>query len=319
MNVRRVIDGLLRLAPIALAVTLLTYLLLDLVPGDAATTILGEQASPAAISALRAELGLDRPFAVRYLDWLGSAVTGDLGRSLVTSREVGQMLLERLPVTFQLMVMAQVWALSLAVPLAVWSAYRRDRAPDKAIAAASFGLLSMPGFMTGVVLIWLFSITLGWLPSSGFRPIEQGLAANLRAMLLPSLTLGLVEFPVIMRVLRSDLIATLQQDFILLARAQGVPDRRIMWRHALRPSLLNAVTLVGLSIGGLMGGSVVVETLFALPGLGQLLITAIYGDDVPVVQGVVLVVAVVFVLTNLLVDLSYALLDPRVRLEGADG
>jgi peptide/nickel transport system permease protein len=319
VSLRKLAERILRLLPVALAVTLLTFLLLELVPGDAATTLLGEQATPAALAALREELGLDRPFLERYFDWLGSALVGDLGSSLATGRPVGQVILERLPVTIELMVLAQIWALALSVPLAVWSAYRKDRTADRVIAGGSFALLAMPGFMTGVVLIWVFSITLGILPSSGYRPFEDGLIANLTAMLLPSLTLGLVEFPVVMRVLRSDLIATLQQDFILLARAQGLSDQRILWGHALRPSLLNAVTIVGLNVGALMGGAVVVETLFAMPGLGQLLIASIYGDDVPVVQGIVLVVASAFVLTNLLVDLSYALLDPRVRPEDHDG
>lgn len=304
---------LLRLVAVLLCVTLLTYLIVNILPGDVAIAILGSLATPQDIAGLRADLGLNRPILVRYFDWLGSALTGDLGRSYRNSEPVAQAIADRLPVSLQLMVMAQVIALGIAVPVALLSVRRPGGLFDRISASAAFGFLAMPNFMLGVVLIYLFSVTLDLFPATGYTPLSEDIWGNLESMILPALTLGLVEWTVLMRVLRSDLLSTLKEDFILLARAKGLPPWRVLLRHALRPSSFTLITIVGLNIGGLIGGAVIVEQIFALPGVGRLLLGGIFNRDLILVQGTVSFIAVGFVVVNFLVDMLYAVLDPRVR------
>ncbi|WP_395708956.1 ABC transporter permease [Reyranella sp.] len=304
---------LLRLVVVLLCVTLLTFLIVNILPGDVAIAILGSLATPQDIAGLRADLGLDRPILVRYFDWLGSALTGDLGRSYRSSEPVAQAIADRLPVSLQLMVMAQLIALGIAVPVALLSVRRPGGLFDRISASAAFGFLAMPNFMLSVVLIYLFSVTLDLFPATGFTPLSEDLWGNLESMILPALTLGLVEWTVLMRVLRSDLLSTLKEDFILLARAKGLPPWRVLLRHALRPSSFTLITIVGLNVGGLIGGAVIVEQIFALPGVGRLLLGGIFNRDLILVQGTVSFIAVGFVVVNFLVDMLYAVLDPRVR------
>lgn len=311
---RRLRTQALTLLAVLLAATALTFAVTEVLPGDAAVAILGENATQEELASLRTEMGLDRPLAVRYLDWLGRAATGDLGRSYRTREPIAAMIAQRLPVTAELIVLTQLLALAMAVPLGILSAYRQRTRTDSALTALTLGLLSLPAFVKGIVLIYLLSVTLGWFPASGHATLADGLRANLHAMFLPALTLALAEFPVYVRLLRADMIATLQQDYILAARAKGLSVRAILFGHALRPSSLSLVTVVGINLGRLVGGAVVIETLFAIPGIGQMLVNAVYQHDHFVVQGVVLVIAVCFVLINLAVDLTYTLLDPRVRL-----
>lgn len=311
---RRLRTQLLTLAAVLLATTALTFAITEILPGDAAVAVLGETATPAELASLRQELGLERPLAVRYLDWLAKAATGDLGKSYRSGESIARMIAQRLPVTIELILLTQLLALGMAIPLGILAAYRNRSRTDSALAALSIGLLSLPAFAKGIVLIYLFSVTLGWFPASGHARLDDGLLANLHHLLLPALTLALAEFPVYMRLLRADMITTLQQDYILAARAKGLSVREILLGHALRPSSLSLVTVVGINLGRLVGGAVIIETLFALPGIGQMLVSAVYQHDHFVIQGVVLVIAVGFVLINLAVDLSYALLDPRVRV-----
>jgi peptide/nickel transport system permease protein len=311
---RRLRTQALTLLAVLLAATALTFAVTEVLPGDAAVAILGENATQEELASLRTEMGLDRPLAVRYLDWLGRAAIGDLGRSYRTREPIAAMIAQRLPVTAELIVLTQLLALAMAVPLGILSAYRQRTRTDSALTALTLGLLSLPAFVKGIVLIYLLSVTLGWFPASGHATLADGLRANLHAMFLPALTLALAEFPVYVRLLRADMIATLQQDYILAARAKGLSVRAILFGHALRPSSLSLVTVVGINLGRLVGGAVVIETLFAIPGIGQMLVNAVYQHDHFVVQGVVLVIAVCFVLINLAVDLTYTLLDPRVRL-----
>ena len=303
----------LRLAVVLLCVTLLTYLIVNILPGDVAIVILGSLATPQDIAGLRADLGLDRPMLVRYFDWLGSALSGDLGRSYRNGEPVAQAIADRLPVSLQLMVMAQIIALGIAVPVALLSVRRPGGFFDRMSASAAFGFLAMPNFMLGIVLIYLFSVTFDLLPATGFTPMSEGLWDNLVSMTLPALTLGLIEWTVLMRVLRSDLLTTLKEDFILLARAKGLPPWRVLLQHALRPSSFTLITVLGLNIGGLIGGAVIVEQIFALPGVGRLLLGGIFNRDLILVQGTVSFIAAGFVLINFLVDMLYAVLDPRVR------
>ncbi len=297
-----------------LAVSFFTFMLVSLLPGDPAVLILGSGGvSPEAVAALRLELGLDRPLLVRYLDWLGSALTGDLGRSPMTGQAVMDSILARLPVTIQLGVMAIVIALVLAVPLAMLSAYFAGSRLDRAISGIGFALMSVPGFMMAIFLILIFAVNLGWLPATGWIPFSVSPGANLRSALLPALSLAMIELALYMRLLRTDLIDTLQQDYITLARAKGLPSWRIMTRHALKPSSFSLLTVVGLQLGGVISGAIIVEEIFALPGVGRLLYQSILQRDLLMVQGIVLFIATAYVLVNFVVDLCYSLLDPRVR------
>jgi peptide/nickel transport system permease protein len=284
----------LRLAVVLFCVTLLTYLIVNILPGDVAIVILGTLATPQDIAGLRADLGLDRPMLVRYFDWLGSALSGDLGRSYRNGE-------------------AQIIALGIAVPAALLSVRRPGGLFDRMSASAAFGFLATPNFMLGILLIYLFSVTLDLLPATGFSPMSEGLWANFESMILPALSLGLIEWTVLMRVLRSDLLTTLKEDFILLARAKGLPPWRVLLQHALRPSSFTLITVLGLNVGGLIGGAVIVEQIFALPGVGRLLLGGIFNRDLILVQGTVSFIAAGFVLINFLVDMLYAVLDPRVR------
>jgi peptide/nickel transport system permease protein len=304
---------LLRLVAVLLAVTLLTFLIVNILPGDIAYAILGTLATPQDVAGLRADLGLDRPMLVRYVDWLGHALSGDLGRSYRNSEPVAKAILDRLPVSLQLMVMAQLIAIGIAVPVALLAARRPGGLFDRLSAATAFGFLAVPNFMLGIILIYLFPITLDLLPATGFTPLSESVWGNLESMVLPSLTLGLIEWTVLMRVLRSDLLTTLKEDFILLARAKGLPSWQVLLRHALRPSSFTLITVIGLNVGTLIGGAVIVEQIFALPGVGRLLLGGIFNRDLILVQGTVAFIATGFVVVNFLVDMLYAVLDPRVR------
>lgn len=297
-----------------LAVSFFTFMLVSLLPGDPVVMILGAGGvSPEAVAQIRLELGLDRPLLVRYIDWLGSALGGDLGRSPMTGQAVMDAILSRLPVTIQLGVMAIVIALLLAIPLAMLSAYMAGGRVDRVISGAGFALMSVPGFMMAIFLILIFAVGLGWFPATGWIPLSVSPLENLRSAILPAMSLAMIELALYMRLLRTDLISTLQQDYITLARAKGLPNWRIMTRHALRPSSFSLMTVVGLQLGGVISGAIIIEEIFALPGVGRLLYQSILQRDLLMVQGIVLFIATAYVLVNFLVDLCYSLLDPRVR------
>ena len=303
---------LLRLILIVLVVSILTFVLVSSLPGDVTLVTAGFDASPEDVEAHRQAIGLDRPLHVRYVNWLTRAVQGNLGRSHITDEPVSEALKARLAVTVELLVVAQIMALLMALPIGVWSAYRAGSALDRGFSITAFGLLSIPSFIMALLLIFIFALRLQWLPASGFMPLAAGLWANLRSLLLPGLSLALVEWVPLMRLLRSDMVTTLKEDFIKTARAKGVSTRGVLFKHALRPSSLSLLTVLGLQVGHLISGSVVVETIFAMPGLGRLLVEALFARDFPVVQGCVLVITVGYVSINFLVDLAYTLLDPRI-------
>ena len=304
---------LLRLAVVLLCVTLLTFCIVNILPGDIAYVILGTLATPQDVAGLRADMGLDRPILVRYVDWLGSALSGDLGRSYRNSEPVAQAIVDRLPVSIQLMVMAQIIAIGISVPVALLSVRRPGGLFDRISASAAFGFLAVPNFMLGIILIYVFALRFDLFPATGYTPMSESFWGNIESMILPSMTLGLIEWTVLMRVLRSDLLTTLKEDFILLARAKGLPPWRVLFQHALRPSSFTLITILGLNIGGLIGGAVIVEQIYALPGVGRLLLGGIFNRDLILVQGTVSFIAVAFVVVNFLVDMLYAVLDPRVR------
>ncbi len=299
--------------PVLLAVSLLTFLIASLLPGDLAYTILGDQATPEKVAALRHDMGLDQPIWWRYLSWLGNVLQGDFGRSFRTGQTVLQAVAERLPVSLELMLLAQIGALTIGIPLAIACAVRSGSAFDRFMTGSAFSMLSVPAFLSAILLIYLFAVELRWLPATGYIPFHEDPVGNLRCFLLPALTLALGEWPVLMRVLRSDMIQTLQEDYIAMARAKGLKPSRILLVHALKPSSLTLVTVTGINIGRLIGGTVIVESIFALPGIGRLLLSAIFTRDLIILQGVVLIVALGYVLINFIVDLLYAVLDPRIR------
>ncbi|HLG83788.1 MAG TPA: ABC transporter permease [Bradyrhizobium sp.] len=304
---------LFHLLPVLLAVSLLTFLIASLLPGDLAYVILGDQATPDKVAALRHDMGLDQPIWWRYLGWLGHVLQGDFGRSFRTGQTVLQAVAERLPVSFELMLLAELGALVIGIPLAIACAVRAGSAFDRLVTGSAFGMLSVPAFLAAILLIYFFAVELRWLPATGYVPFSEDPIGNLRCFVLPALTLALGEWPVLMRVLRSDMIATLQEDYIAMARAKGLKPSRILLVHALKPSSLTLVTVTGINIGRLMGGTVIVESIFALPGIGRLLLGSIYTRDLIILQGVVLCVAAGYVLINFLVDMLYAVLDPRIR------
>jgi peptide/nickel transport system permease protein len=301
------------LVPVLLAVSLLTFLIASLLPGDLAYVILGDQATPEKVEALRQDLGLDQPIWWRYLGWLGHVLEGDFGRSFRTGQTVLEAVTERLPVSFELMLFAELIGLVIGVPIAIICAARSGGMFDRLMTGSAFAMLSVPTFLSAILLIYLFAVQLRWLPATGYVPFTEDPVGNLRFFVLPALTLALAEWPGIMRVLRSDMIATLQEDYIALAKAKGLKPSRILLVHALKPSSLTLVTITGINIGRLLGGTVIVETIFALPGIGRLLVGAIYTRDLIILQGVVLLVAGGFVMMNFIVDMLYAVLDPRIR------
>jgi peptide/nickel transport system permease protein len=304
---------LIYLLPVLLAVSLLTFLIASLLPGDLAYVILGDQATPDKVAALRHDMGLDQPIWWRYLGWLGQVLQGDFGRSFRTGQTVLQAVAERLPVSFELMLLAELGALIIGIPLAIACAVRAGSAFDRIVTGSAFSMLSVPAFLSAILLIYFFAVELRWLPATGYVPFSEDPLGNLRCFVLPALTLALGEWPVLMRVLRSDMIATLQEDYIAMARAKGLKPSRILLVHALKPSSLTLVTVTGINIGRLMGGTVIVESIFALPGIGRLLLGSIYTRDLIILQGVVLCVAAGYVLMNFIVDMLYAVLDPRIR------
>ncbi|MGF3198787.1 ABC transporter permease [Streptomyces diastaticus] len=291
------------------------FSLVVLMPGDPAVDILGAGRAPSEYAALRTELGLDQPLATRYFDWLGGALTGDLGRSVVPPRsDVAGRVMSALPVSLEIAVLGLLIALLVAVPLAMWSAYREGSVSDRIIGAGTFGVLSVPSFLAGLLLILLLVDSGGWFPRSAWVRIGDGdLLGNLHHAFLPALTVALAELAMFTRVLRGDLIVTLREDYILAARAKGMNPLRILFTDALRPSSFSLVTLLGLSLGRLIGATVVVEYLFSLPGMGTLIVNAANQGDYPMVQGAVLTVAVIYVVINAGIDLSYGYLDPRTR------
>jgi peptide/nickel transport system permease protein len=291
------------------AVSVVSFLLIALL-------ILADSATPERVAALRAELGLDRPLPIRYLMWLGNVLQGDFGRGIHSGEPTLQVILSRLPVTIELIVLTQILALVLSIPGGIWSAYRRGSALDHGTLVASIALLSVPPFVLALAMIYFFALQLQWLPATGFVSLSESVVENLESIAMPVAALALVEVPVYLRMLRSEMVTTLQQNFVALARGMGLPTWRILFVNAFKPSSLGLITVVGINMGRLMGGAIIVETMFALPGVGQLLVESIYQQEYQVTQGIVLFVAFAFILINLATDVVYVLVDPRLARDG---
>ncbi len=302
---------LVNLLIVLLSVTMLSFLMINLLPGDTADVICGPSCDEAAREQLREDLGLNKAIPVRYVEWLGGAITGDLGRSGRTQQPVMEAIRERLPVTLQLLVYSQVLALMLAIPAGIMAARRPGGWFDKTSTGTVFVLLGIPQFVMAPLLIYFFAVRWQIFPAIYKEP--GGFFELLKNLFLPAVSLAAAEMAVYLRLLRGDMIATLQEDYIMMAKAKGLSNSRILLRHAFRPSTFSLVTIVGLNMGRLIGGSLIVEVIFAIPGLGRYAVEGIFGRDYLAVQGAVVVIAVGYVLINFAVDMLYAVLDPRIR------
>jgi len=310
---RYVAFRLLALVPILLGTSFVSFGLIHLVPGDPVVAMLGLEADAQAIAALRAKLALDRPFLVQYVAWLGHVMTGDFGRSIQGERAVLPLVLTALLPSAQLALAALAISLLIAIPAGIVAARRRNTMRDYAASFVALCGLSLPSFWLGVLLILGLSIQIPLFPSSGYVAPSVDPLAHLRHLALPALTLGAALAAATMRMTRATMIEVLRADYIRTARAKGLPERKVVWKHALRNTTIPLVTLIGIQLGQLLGGVVVTETVFAWPGIGKLTVDAIFARDYPVVQATILTTATIFVLLNLLTDLAYASLDPRIR------
>jgi peptide/nickel transport system permease protein len=312
--VRVLLRRFLHLLVVLFCVTVFVALLTSMLPGDPVNAIAGF-APDEQKEEIRAQLGLDDPLPVQYVRWLGDFVTGDLGSywTVTGDRPVAERVGDALPVSIQLMVYAQVLALVVAIPLGVATAYRAGSRFDRGANFTAFGLLAFPNFALALVLAYYVGVELGWLPVTGYVEPGEDLIEHFRRMAMPAIALAVGQIAVYMRLLRSDMIATLQEDFITMAKSKGVSPRRVLWRHALRPSSLTLLTVAGLNVGTLIGSAVVVEVIFSLPGLGSLLFEAITSRQYIAFQSLVAIIAVGYVLLNFLVDVLYVVLDPRIR------
>jgi peptide/nickel transport system permease protein len=298
-------------------VSLIVFAGVRAIPGDPARVLAGAEADEAGLEEIREKYGLNDRLAVQYLRWVGHALRGDLGVSIRTRQPVAATVAQKLPITLELTVLSILVALAIAIPAGVLAAVRRNSGWDVLLSGVSLGGVSVPNFWLGIMLILLVSVRLGWLPASGYVPPWEDPVDNLRRMVMPALVLGTGLAAVLMRQTRNAMIEVLSADYVRTARAKGLAQPAVVVRHALRNSLIPVVTILGLQMGALMSGAVVTEQIFVVPGFGRLIVEAVFTRDYPVVQGVVLITASAYVLINLMVDVSYSVLNPRIRIGGA--
>jgi len=305
--------------PTLIGISVLVFAINYLIPGDPALIMAGSEASPEIVATLRQQWGLDQPVYVRYLAWLGNMLTGNLGDSYFSRQTVTQLVGNALPVTLELAILSLLVAVLIAVPTGIVSAVKAGSWFDLAAAALGFIGLSIPSFWLGIVLIYVFAVYLQVLPAGGFTPISGGIGANLQSMILPSIALGTFASTQLMRYLRASLLDVLHADYIRTARAKGLREQTVLLAHAVRNALIPFTTVLGVQMGYLLGGTVIAESVFALPGIGRLVLTAVLNRDYQVATGIIFLIAASFVLINLAVDLLYPALDPRVRLARSGG
>lgn len=299
--------------PVVAFVMIFIFSLLYLAPGDPAAILAGDQATQQDIENIRQELGLDRSFPVRFVEWAGGIFQGNFGQSIFTREPVSHMILQRVEPTISLMIVTLLIALIVAIPMGVAAAWRRGSLFDRGIMLFAVLGFSVPVFVVGYLLAWIFALKLGWLPVQGYKPIAEGIWPWLSSVLLPAITLSGVYIALIARITRATMLEVLQQDYIRTARAKGAAGWSILFVHALRNATVPIVTIVGLGIALMISGAVVIETVFSLPGLGRLTVESILRRDYPVIQAIILIFSFVYVLINLLIDLSYTIIDPRIR------
>lgn len=306
---RRLISGL----PTLLLVTAMVFALTRVLPGDPARLLLGEEATPELVAQIREELGLNRPILVQYADWLWGLVRGDLGRSIRGNEPVAPIIWQKLPTTLELSLFSLLVAIVIGIPAGVLAALRRNTAIDAGVTVMALSGISIPNFFLGILLIYAFSIRLAWIPPSGYVEPWIDLQKNLLLMLMPAITLGTALAGAIARFTRNSMLEVLSQDYVRTARAKGLEGRVVVYKHALRNAAIPVVTVIGLQLGGLLGGAVVTEQVFSIPGFGRLLVDSVFNRDFPVLQAVVLISALAVFLINVLTDLLYAAIDPRIR------
>ena len=299
--------------PVVLMVALFVFSLLYIAPGDPAAIIAGDQATPDDVERIRASLGLDRPFLVRFFEWLWNVLHGDLGTSIFTNLPVSHMIAQRIEPTLSLMTLTLILSLSFAIPMGVIAAWKHGTLIDRAVMMMAVFGFSTPVFVVGYLLAYLFALQLDWLPVQGFTSIREGLLPFLRNLILPAVALGLIYMALIARITRATMLDVLSQDYVRTAKAKGVAQKGILFVHALKNAAVPIITIVGIGFATLIGGSVVTESVFAIPGLGRLTVDAILRRDYPVIQGVVLLFSFIYVVVNLAVDLLYTVFDPRIR------
>jgi len=304
---------ILATVPVMLIVAFFVFSLLYIAPGDPAAIIAGDQATPADVERIRESLGLDRPFLVRFGEWLWQIIHGDLGTSIFTNLPVSHMIAQRIEPTLSLMVLTLTLSLTLAIPMGVIAAWKHGTWIDRLVMMTAVFGYSTPVFVVGYILAYIFALRLDWLPVQGFTSISQGLFPFLRNLILPAVALGLVFMALLARITRATMLDVLAQDYVRTAKAKGVGQRGVLFIHALKNAAVPIVTIIGIGFATLIGGAVVTESVFAIPGLGRLTVDAILRRDYPVIQGVVLMFSCVYVLVNLMVDLLYTLFDPRIR------
>ncbi len=305
----------IQLVVVAFIISVLTFLLVHLLPGNPAVVILGANDSPHNRAILDAQLGLNKPLLQQYVTWLGAVFHGNLGQSYLDHESVTHIIATGWPIDLELIVISQIIAFAVAIPLALVTSRRPNRSLDNVSTTSTFGLLALPPFVIAPVLVAVFAVGLHWFPATGYVPLSQDVATNLHDMILPSLAITAGSIAVYYRLFRSDLISTLQEDFITMARSKGLSARWIMWRHAFRPSSFSLLAASGVNIGALIAGTFIVEFLFAINGLGYSLVQAVNERDYLVVQGISLVVAIVYVVLQFIIDFVFTLVDPRVTRE----
>ena len=305
----------LAVIPVMLIVATVAFVLIHLAPGDPASVIAGPYAAPDDVAKLRHQLGLEEPLPIQLVRWYGRLLTGDLGDSIFLRRPVVEAVVERLEPTLLLTAWATLIAVLIGVPAGIVSARYHNSAVDQSLMGLALLGLSIPNFLLGLLMILVFGVWLGWLPVAGYVPLETGLWLNARSLLMPSVSLGIVQSALIARITRSSMLDVLREQYILSARAKGLDERNVVYKHALKNAIIPTLTVIGITFAILVGGAVVIETVFNIPGLGRLIISAVLRRDYPVIQGVVLLIAVAYTMVNLLVDLAYLVIDPRIRYQ----
>jgi peptide/nickel transport system permease protein len=308
-----VVRRLLALIPVAIVVGTVAFVLIHVSPGDPAAIIAGPDAPAEDVARIRQQLGLDRPLLIQLLHWHGNILRGDLGQSIFLRKPVVEAILDRVEPTLLLTLLATLIAVALGVPAGVLSARRHNSLTDQAFMVLALVGISVPNFLLGLLFVLFFGVWLGWFPVAGYVPLEEGWLRTLRSLVMPAFALGLVQSALIARIARSSMLDVLREPFIVAGRAKGLAERSVVYKHALRNALVPTITVIGISFAILISGAVVVETVFNIPGLGRLIVSAVLRRDYPVIQGVVLCIAGVYMLVNLLVDLSYLVIDPRVK------
>jgi len=310
-----VLRRLIQTIPAVFIVVTIIFILTRVVPGDPVGVLLGPFADQERVEETRTRMGLDRPIVVQYIEWLSDAVRGDFGDSFFLGRPVAQAIREAFPVTFSLAALSILLTVLLAVPLGIISALKRDSMTANATMVFSILGISIPDFWLGFLLIMLFSVQLGWLPTFGYKPLSEGFFTWLRYMALPVITISLSQMALVSRMTRAGMLEVLDKDYVRTARAKGLPESRVILVHALRNAFVSILTVIGLSFAVVLGGALIVETVFALPGMGRLVVAAATRRDYPVIQGVVVYLALIYMLVNLVVDIAYGWINPRIRYE----